>query len=592
MSRSFLVAFCCFLNVVTCAPIVFAQSPVTAQAASLDDFFPTDHVLDVQITVAEKDWDTLRLQSRNFFEALNEKRREAPIPGPYTYVPASVKIDGREFPNIGLRKKGFIGSQSKSRPSLKVKLNFVDKSANIDGLKNLTFNNNKQDISLLSQYMGYRLFNAAGSPASRCSLAKVTVNGEELGIYSHVESIKSHFCKREFGTDQGTLYEGTVVDFYDDWEGSFENKFGDDAVGREQIRKLTAALQQPLDDKFESKIGELVDLDSFYTFWAVEGLLGFWDGYSGNNNNFFVYLNPKTNKFHFVPWGLDAAFEKYSQIDRNRRSPLSVKTKGLVAHKLYQLESCRKRYAKTLKALLDKHWDEEQLLAEADRIEAMVKPDIGASQDKFSWGRTRFREFVRNRRSDIEKEIEQGMPLWTKTPNPPFVINSRAAKRMQPNSLWNAAKSGNIDAIKKQLAKGVDINAKDPGGTPALMMAALGGQTETAEFLISKGADVNAKSGDGGTALHASAFLGRVKIVKLLLATNADVTIRNNRGESAMDACSAAWSAQMKGIVEWVARMVGAEIDIETVKANRPKVVELLRQHIAKDGQDAKPIKK
>ena len=49
------------------------------------------------------------------------------------------------FSNVGLRKKGFIGSQSTSRPSLKIKLNHTDKKGGIDGVTTLTFNNNNQD---------------------------------------------------------------------------------------------------------------------------------------------------------------------------------------------------------------------------------------------------------------------------------------------------------------------------------------------------------------------------------------------------------------------------------------------------------------
>ena len=59
------------------------------------------------------------------------------------------------------------------------------------------------------------------------------------------------------------------------------------------------------DKNIEEAIGQLVDLDSFYTFWVMEGLLGLWDGYSGDENNFFFYLNPETDKFHFIPWGAD-----------------------------------------------------------------------------------------------------------------------------------------------------------------------------------------------------------------------------------------------------------------------------------------------
>ena len=82
-------------------------------------------------------------------------------------------------------------------------------------------------------------------------------------------------------------------------------------------------LHQP-SENIEAEIGKIVDLDSFYTFWAMEGLLGFWDGYSGNRNNFFIYLNPDTEKFHFIPWGADSLFEKYSGIKEGESDPISV----------------------------------------------------------------------------------------------------------------------------------------------------------------------------------------------------------------------------------------------------------------------------
>ena len=96
---------------------------VIATELSLDDIFPTDRVLDVQITLAEEDWDTIRHQSRNFASALDVRRKTEPIESPYTYVNASVIIDGASFPEVGIRKKGFLGSLNDFRPSLKIKLN-------------------------------------------------------------------------------------------------------------------------------------------------------------------------------------------------------------------------------------------------------------------------------------------------------------------------------------------------------------------------------------------------------------------------------------------------------------------------------------
>ena len=566
-------------------------SGVPAKELTLDDIFPTNRVLDVQITVADEDWDTVRYQSRDFFSALHESRKVAPPEAPYTYVDASVTIDGVVFPNVGLRKKGFLGSLSTTRPSLKIKLNHTDKDARIEGLTNLTLNNNQQDISLMSQFMGYALFNAAGSPAPRCAYAKVTVNGKNLGIYSHVETVRKSFLRRAFGTDDGTLYEGPYVDFYEGWLGSFERKTGADAPGREKIQQLIKVLESR-DKNIEEAIGELVDLDAFYTFWAVEGLLGFWDGYSGNNNNFFIYLNPMTDKFHFLPWGADSLFSKHSKLRHHNKAgaPISVKTQGLLTHKLYQQKSARDRYAKTMMSSLENHWDEAELLAETDRIDAMVKPYLVDAQRFFgdrdegkgysrAMALQETRRFIRERRADITEEIADGMPEWKAVPSEPYVTReddwSKRGNEVAGNDIWSAAAAGNIKVVKQNLAKGVDINAKDSiFGATALSSAALFGHTKVIALLLEAGADVNARNRDGGTPLHNAAFLGQYEAVELLLENGADINIRNGDGGIPSDAAAVDWDA-----TRFIVGMLRIKVDREKVEAGRTKVVELLRQH-------------
>ena len=44
-----------------------------------------------------------------------------------------------------------------------------------------------------------------------------------------------------------------------------------------RCRSLVARLEKNGFD-YERAISDVVDLDAFYRFWAVEGLLGFWDG--------------------------------------------------------------------------------------------------------------------------------------------------------------------------------------------------------------------------------------------------------------------------------------------------------------------------
>ena len=568
-----------------------ASRALIAEELTYDDIFPTDRVLDVQITVAEEDWDTIRHQSRNFASALDVRRKTEPIDSPYTYVDASVTIDGISFPEVGIRKKGFLGSLNAFRPSLKIRLNHVDKKASIEGLTNLTLNNNQQDHSLVSQFMGYALFNAAGSPAPRCAYARVTVNGVNLGVYSHVESMRNPFLQRAFGNDRGSLYEGPYVDFYEGWLGSFEFKRGKEKPGREKIHQLINALKGESED-MESAIGELVDLDSFYTYWAVEGLLGFWDGYSGNNNNFFMYLNPETDKFHFIPWGADSLFTKHSKLEHlnDPRAPISVKTQGLIAHRLYQRQSGRERYVAAIMDVLDNHWNESEMLSTIDQIEKMVTPHLirqqqyfGDDEDRRRGGKyfadalEETRNFILQRRADVTKEIADGMPIWKKAPSEPYVIENT----FHGDNIWSAAAAGDVEALKMHLAKGADVNAMDRtfGVTP-LSSAALLGQLETAELLIKNGANANQKNRDGGTALHGAAFLGSADTARLLIDNGADVNAENYEGDTPLNAAYVDWDT-----TKAIAGYLQIDVDEEAVESGRTRVVELFNQYDAKLGE-------
>lgn len=574
----------------------------SAKELTLDEIFPTDRIVDVQITLPQQDWDTIRYQSRDIRTALSASRQFQPMESPYTYVEASVSIDGVVFPKVGLRKKGFIGSLSNTRPSLKIRLNHIDKDGGIEGLTNLTLNNNKQDTGLVSQFMGYALFNAIGSPAPRCAYAKVTVNGKSLGIYSHVETVRKPLLERAFGNSDGPLYEGTVVDFYEGWENSFEHKRGDDTRGRAHINAIIDLLADP--KATEADIGKLVDLDSFYRFWVTEGLVGFWDGYSGNKNNFFAYLNPEDNKFYFIPWGMDSIFTKHSKLEfmNDARAPISVKTQGLIAYKLYQSESGRQRYREVLTEILDKHWNTAELLATLDNTAVRVEPHLVPAQrvieEEWSrgerWGQVAkptfeseleaARTFIRNRKNDIQREIADGMPIWNKRPDPPFAIPEEGDFMEQfieftEKTIVGAARTGDIAAIKRYIAEGADVNEMR-FEMPPLAWAAMMGHTAAAELLLQHRADINGRNGDGNTALHLAVFLGHAETAELLINNGADVNTKNGDGAAPIDLLGVPWE-----MTRFMTDMFGIKLEQEQVETGRAKIAEMLNVKLASESQ-------
>ena len=79
-----------------------------------------------------------------------------------------------------------------------------------------------------------------------------------------------------------------------------------------------------------------------------------------------------------------------------------------------------------------------------------------------------------------------------------------------------AARTGNIEAVKQHLAAGTDVNAGNKDGFTSLSMAAANGHKEVVKLLIAKGADVNAKNMFGETALGSAVRLKQPETAELL----------------------------------------------------------------------------
>jgi hypothetical protein len=370
-----------------------------------EQLFDPERVLEIEITLDPADWDLIRHQNRSLLDVLGTGCLDAPAESPFTYVSGTVTVDGTTLESVGIRKKGFLGSLDDEKPSLKLKFDEYVKNQELLGMDRLTLNNGKQDPSLIRPCLSYDLFRKAGVPASRCNFAHVTVNGQDLGIYANVETVRKRFLRRHFDDDEGALYEGALSDFREGWTGTFEKETNKDAPAGNEIAELSAALTSSDDGLFQA-IEPLVDVDEFLSFWATEVLIAHADGYAGNTNNFFVYRDPSSGKFHFIPWGIDAVLG-----GTEGEQPLrSVYATGVLAHRLYKHPTTRARYVGRMRQLLAEVWDEQALLAEVDRMQALIAPYTGGSNDADV---AIVRDFVRMQQSLVEAELDRGPPVWT-----------------------------------------------------------------------------------------------------------------------------------------------------------------------------------
>jgi spore coat protein CotH len=173
--------------VATLVPLLFSVTATFAIAAELklgpspsDALFDPSRVIQIEIRLDPKDW----LARRISHPILDETGDISVTEKGYKYYRGEVVIDGHIVKSVGVRKKGAVGSMNSARPSLTIKLDEYVKDQGFSGLDMLTLNHCLQDPTKAREFLAYSFMQRAGVPAPRGNLARVTVNGEDLGIYA------------------------------------------------------------------------------------------------------------------------------------------------------------------------------------------------------------------------------------------------------------------------------------------------------------------------------------------------------------------------------------------------------------------------
>ena len=347
----------------------------------------------------------------------------APFPDPYTWFEADLVVDGEPLDWIAVRKKGFVGSAldgALARPSMKLDTDrFVDDQT-LGDTEHITLNNNLTDSSRLHTCLSTSVFDDAGYPAPRCNLANLMINGQPLGSYTHVEALKKDFLERAFGDDSGHLYEGTIADFTPDHLagtptslGRWEAKTDDTDAAGDPLWGVAEALQAP-DEELEAALDEVLNLERFFTFWALETLLAHTDGYAAGTNNFYVYFDPDDDgRATLIPWGMDDAMSAGAEVAGtewlDKLFVSSELTRRLSLH-----PELSQRYTDELARILDEVWDEERLL---ERV-ALLSDQVRSAEDRGSYDDqvATLEAWIEARRGAMEALIDRGTPEGEDTP--------------------------------------------------------------------------------------------------------------------------------------------------------------------------------
>lgn len=132
-----------------------------------------------------------------------------------------------------------------------------------------------------------------------------------------------------------------------------------------------------------------------------------------------------------------------------------------------------------------------------------------------------------------QKQVQKTEMNVPKKAKPTVDYSSPTAKKWP--LMLSALESGNLEAVKKYIEEGVNVNVLRTGVTP-LMIAASKGHVAVAETILQAGVNINERSDDGRTALHmAAADQQETAVVDLLLQSGIDCDAKSKSGKTALN---------------------------------------------------------
>jgi len=208
-----------------------------------------------------------------------------------------------------------------------------------------------------------------------------------------VEPVDEEFARDRFGSKKAAIFKPVTYELFhdlgDNWsayEPIYDPKSKVTIKQQRRIIELARLVTHASDAEFTQQIGGLVDLDEFARFLAGVVLLSAYDSFLSNGQNFYVYLDPKSNKVGFIPWDLDLAWGGFFLLGSTRqREEASIwhpwVGENRFLERVMEVEEFRQIYRAKLEEFLSHLFVPERLKRRVDDLAQTLRDPIRAESD-------------------------------------------------------------------------------------------------------------------------------------------------------------------------------------------------------------------
>jgi hypothetical protein len=160
---------------------------------------------------------------------------------------------------------------------------------------------------------------------------------------------------------------------------------GTAGAGTMGAETMSAGGSGPNEAQFMQALEAALNVDSFLRYMAVVTILDNWDTYPYTGNNYYLFNNPLSKRFEWLPW--DLAWGENAQAPLFQRVGPGIVPRAPLYDKVFAIPGYQRKYAAYLD-LLAHHWFTPQNVSQqAQRYAAMLAPAIHkAGGDKAFYG--------------------------------------------------------------------------------------------------------------------------------------------------------------------------------------------------------------
>ena len=361
--------------------------------------FDDSRVRKVTVKLKQSDWDHIWSDIEKKYE-----------------VPADAVIFGEELKDVGFSMRGqFSMREAGDKKPWKINTDAFVPDQEFHNLKQLVFTNNIGDSTMLAEKISYDMMHFAGVPASHVCFVEfwidITDDGKDpmfWGVYTMIERIDAKFISNRFSRDakDGNRYKASHAQrgpmdlvYYGESIEDYPTQNGQYAYGKDNNREdpdysdiielcyVVDGAEHASTEEFAEALEEVFNVDSYLRYMAVITLTMNWDSYPWTGNNFFLFHNPVTDKFEWIPWDLtwggDASMPLFE------RSQPTVSPYAPLFENVFKVEKYKRQYSAYLDLLIREYFNYENIYQVSkdhhDLIAPYVTQDTG---DKMYFGDT------------------------------------------------------------------------------------------------------------------------------------------------------------------------------------------------------------